>query len=65
MLLLVFLALATYWFHDFWTFADAAARQTQMIQFMKNLSIAGALVFLIGHGPGTLSLDGRRQALAD
>jgi putative oxidoreductase len=33
-LLLVFLVAATYYFHDFWTIADAAERQQQTIQFM-------------------------------
>src|SRR3954451_15876818 len=36
-LLLVFLVLATYFFHDFWTLGDPQARQEQMIQFLKNL----------------------------
>ena len=36
-LLLAFLVLATYYFHDFWTVSDSQARQDQMIHFMKNL----------------------------
>ena len=43
-LLLVFLALATYFFHDFWNF-EGEAQQMQMIQFMKNLSMMGAMTF--------------------
>ena len=61
-LLLVFLILATYFFHDFWTFEDAQARQEQMIQFMKNLSLMGTMLFLIANGAGTLSVDDRTQA---
>ena len=30
----------------------------EMISFMKNLAIAGGLLFLIHHGPGRLSVDG-------
>ena len=56
-LLLVFLVLATYWFHDFWTFEDAAAKQMQMIAFMKNLGLAGAMLMIIARGPGPLSID--------
>lgn len=56
-LLLIFLALATYWFHDFWTFDDAGAKQTQMIAFMKNLGLAGAILMIIARGPGPMSLD--------
>lgn len=49
-LLLVFLALATYYFHDFWNIdakANAQEFQNQMIQCMKNLAIAGGLVIAI------------------
>ena len=59
-LLLVFLALATYYFHDFWTFEpDSKEFQMQMIHFMKNLGLAGAMVMLIANGSGLGSLDNR------
>lgn len=59
-LLLVFLAAATYYFHDFWKLApDDPDSKNQMIQFMKNLSLMGTMVFLIANGPGPWSLDGR------
>lgn len=58
-LLLVFLALATYYFHDFWTFTGQE-KDMQMIQFMKNLSMMGAMIFIIANGPGQGSLNGRR-----
>lgn len=57
-LLLVFLMLATYFFHDFWTF-EGQEQQAQMIQFMKNLSMMGTMTFLIANGPGAMSLDGK------
>lgn len=60
-LLLVFLALATYYFHDFWTFTGPE-KDAQMIQFMKNLSMAGAMLLLIANGPGRGSLDDRRTS---
>jgi putative oxidoreductase len=63
-LLFVFLVLATYYFHDFWTFADAAERQQQTIQFMKNLSMMGAMLFVVANGAGPWSLDQRNQQLA-
>jgi putative oxidoreductase len=59
-LLLVFLALATYYFHDFWTF-DGQDRQMQTIQFMKNLSLMGTMVFLIANGSGRWGLDAKLQ----
>lgn len=55
-LLLAFLVLATYYFHDFWNF-EGEEQQQQMIQFMKNLSLMGSMLFLIANGPGLLSID--------
>ncbi len=40
-------------FHN--NFAD----QAQMIQFMKNVSIAGGFLFLVANGPGAYALDNR------
>ncbi len=57
-LLLTFLALATYYFHDFWNF-QGQDQQMQMIQFMKNLSMMGTMVFLMANGAGSFSLDRR------
>ena len=65
-LLLIFLALATYYFHDFWTFEpDSKEFQMQMIQFMKNLSLAGAMVLLIANGAGPGSIDNRCEKSAE
>jgi putative oxidoreductase len=55
-LLLTFLALASYYFHAFWKL-EGQAQQEQMIQFMKNLSMMGAMLFLIANGSGPMSLD--------
>jgi putative oxidoreductase len=60
-LLLVFLVLATYYFHDFWTIADSQARQEQMIHFMKNLSMMGAMLLVIANGVGPWTLEERRK----
>jgi putative oxidoreductase len=64
-LLLVFLVLATYYFHDFWTLADPQAKQEQMIQFMKNLGLMGAMLLVIANGTGPMSLDGRRANVVE
>ena len=56
--LLVFLAAATFYFHDFWTVADAGQRQLQTIQFMKNMAIGGGLLALVAFGGGPWSVDG-------
>lgn len=60
-LLLVFLVLATYFFHDFWTF-EGEARQQQMIQFLKNASLMGTMLFLIANGPGKGNLEQKPAA---
>lgn len=57
-LLLIFLGLATYYFHDFWHFSGQAA-EAQQIQFMKNLGLAGAMLMIIANGSGTGSLERR------
>ncbi len=55
-LLLTFLVLASYYFHPFWKL-QGQAQQEQMIQFMKNLSMMGAMLFVMANGSGPLSLD--------
>ena len=58
-LLLLFLVLASYWCHDFWTFEDPQQQQMQMISFMKNLGLMGAMLIIIARGSGPFSLDNR------
>lgn len=60
-LLLTFLALATWFFHPFWNF-EGQEQQAQMIQFLKNVSMAGAMLFILANGPGAASLDARRAS---
>lgn len=56
-LLFVFLVLATYWFHDFWTFEDPQEMNRQMISFMKNLGLGGAMLMIVARGAGPMSID--------
>ena len=73
-LLLIFLVLATYYFHDFWTWpVDAMwvlntnsevkmpVQQIEMISFMKNLALMGAMLLIIANGSGPVSLDAKRK----
>jgi putative oxidoreductase len=55
-LLLTFLVLATYYFHPFWKL-EGRGQQEQMIQFMKNLSMMGAMLFIVANGAGPMSVD--------
>ena len=70
--LFVFLAAATYYFHDFWTLPilsreqlqalalenKSDPRSLQLIQFMKNMAIGGGLLSLMAFGGGPWSVDG-------
>jgi putative oxidoreductase len=51
LMLLIFLVPTTLIFHS--NFADHG----QMIHFMKNVSMFGGCLFLLGAGPGRLSID--------
>ena len=53
----VFTALAALLFHNYWA-APPAEVQGQMINFMKNVSMLGGLIYVVVHGSGPLSLDG-------
>jgi putative oxidoreductase len=55
-LLLIFLVLATYYFHNFWALSGEA-QQNQMIQFFKNLGLMGAMLMIMANGSGPMSLD--------
>jgi putative oxidoreductase len=56
-LLLIFLVLATYYFHDFWHATSDKEKQDQMIHFLKNVSMMGAMLLIIANGTGPMSLD--------
>jgi uncharacterized membrane protein YphA (DoxX/SURF4 family) len=47
LLLAIFLILAAIIFHNFWAEADATAKQTEMMNFMKNFALAGAALILL------------------
>jgi uncharacterized membrane protein YphA (DoxX/SURF4 family) len=57
--LLLFLIPVSVIMHNFWAVPQEQA-QMQMINFMKNVSIAGGLVFLLAMGAGPLSIDALR-----
>lgn len=47
------------------TFHNNFADQTQMIMFLKNISIAGGFLLLVANGAGALSLDSRISKRGD
>lgn len=58
------LLLAAFCVFTGFAFHYAPADQMQMINFMKNLTIAGGLLTLFVAGPGALSVDARRGGAA-
>ena len=74
-LLFIFLVLASYFFHDFWSWPQDAmwvlssnsdvklpVAQVDMISFMKNLALMGAMLFIIANGAGSMSVDAKLGA---
>ena len=57
-LLIFFVAVTTFYFHDFWNQTSPENAKT-LVDALKNLSIIGALLMIAAHGPGRFSLDGR------
>jgi uncharacterized membrane protein YphA (DoxX/SURF4 family) len=47
-LLILFIGVATFYFHDFWNMAEGE-RATNMFQALKNLSLIGTLFLIISY----------------
>ena len=54
--LILFMIPTTLLFHNFWVY-EGVEQKTQMINFLKNLTIIGGLSLLVAHGPGPYSID--------
>ena len=61
LLLLIFLAAATYYFHAFWRVAPEE-RGIELTNFLKNVALMGTMLFFIANGAGPWSLDTRLAA---
>jgi putative oxidoreductase len=57
LLLFVFLGLAGYYIHDFWHLSAGLDREDALVQFLKNMALMGAMLFIVANGPGAWSLD--------
>ena len=55
--LLLFLLPVTFIMHNFWAVAEGPERMAEMGNFMKNITIAGGLIFLLAMGAGPFSID--------
>ena len=56
--MVVFLLVATFSSHRYWTLTDVAQRRAQDSAFYKNIAILGGFLCLFVSGAGRLSLDG-------
>ena len=55
-LLILFVAGATFYFHDFWNQTGPEARNN-LVHALKNLSIIGALFMIAGYGRGARAVE--------
>lgn len=55
-LLIIFVAVATFYFHDFWNQTPPDNART-LIDALKNLSLIGALFIIAGYGRGPRSVE--------
>jgi putative oxidoreductase len=60
LLLFLFLVPATIFFHDFWNLTDPEKKQQQMSDFLKNVAMMGAMLFILANGAGAGRLGGRK-----
>jgi putative oxidoreductase len=58
LLLAVFTAIVTFFFHNFWAVPEAQ-KMMEQITFLKNLALIGGLLLVMAFGPGRLSIDKR------
>lgn len=60
-LLVLFLVPVTLVAHRFWGIPDPGIAETQLIMFMKNISMIGGALIISQFGAGPVSLDARRS----
>ncbi|WP_423064110.1 DoxX family protein [Candidiatus Paracoxiella cheracis] len=59
-LLFIFVVVATFLFHSFWNF-EGAGMVNQVHHFLKNLSILGALLYILAFGAGDYAFTRRKS----
>jgi len=60
-LIVIFLVPVTLMMHNFWKETDSMQMQTQMANFMKNISMLGAALLIAYFGAGPYSLDNKNK----
>jgi putative oxidoreductase len=59
LLLFVFLLLSCVFVHTFWRL-EGDLRENELVHFLKNVALMGAMLFIMAHGAGPLSVDAWR-----
>lgn len=59
MILFGFTVVVTVLMHNFWQVHDPVERAADYALFARNVAIGGALLFLVGMGPGPFAIDNR------
>ena len=59
LILALYLIPVTIVFHNFWG-VPAEQQQMELVNFLKNLAIAGGLLIVFGRGAGAFSIDSSR-----
>ena len=57
LVLFLVLLVSTVGMHDFWNIQNAGARQADYDLFARDMAICGALLFIIGIGPGKFAVE--------
>ncbi len=59
LLLFAYTIVVTVFIHDYWKIANPVDRSADYDLFIRNIAIAGGLLFLVGMGPGRFAVDNR------
>lgn len=54
--ILAFIIVVSLFFHNFWLMSGQEAH-LNTIMFLKNMGLAGGMLYLMAHGPGSISVD--------
>ena len=59
LILFAFTVIVTLLIHDYWRIGNDIDRSADYELFIRNMAIAGGLLFLVGMGPGPFAVDNR------
>jgi len=62
LVLFAYTVVVTVLIHDYWRIYNPIDRSADFDLFIRNIAIAGGLLFLVGMGPGPFAIDNRPKA---